>query len=143
MVEFIGRAISHTAALEVDVAARLQDLWQVRLEEARSAPAEHRHELAAFGWWFANRSVDATWRLDQLLDVLRLVGSVQPNVEVVTHLAQLVNEHPRTCAEALSLMIRGDETSWWVHGRPMRFEPCSTQPLTTPIPTHARRRATR
>jgi hypothetical protein len=115
-MEFIGQTISHAGELEVDVATRIQDLWGLRLEEARSAPTDYRHELAAFGWWFANASVDATWRLDQLLEVLRLVGSVQPNLEVVTHLAELADEHPRACAEALGLMIRGDETSWWVHG---------------------------
>jgi hypothetical protein len=116
IIEFVGRALSHTEALEDSVATRLQDLWTLRLVEARHAPEEHRRELSAFGWWFGNAFFDATWRLDQLLDVLRLVGSVQPDFEVVTQLAELAQAHPRACADALNMMVLGDETSWWVHG---------------------------
>jgi hypothetical protein len=116
VIEFIGRAINQTVALEADIATRLQGLWKRRLEEARASPQEHQRELTAFGWWFANDSVEAEWRLAHLLEVLGLIGAVQPDYEVVTHLARLVDAHPRESAKALSLMVQGDETSWWVHG---------------------------
>ena len=116
VIEFVGRAVGHAPMLEEPVATRFRDLWRLRLEEGRAAPDEHRAELAAFGWWFANDAFDADWRLGNILEVLRLVGFVQPDFEVVAHLARLATDHPRACAEALALMIRGDETSWWVHG---------------------------
>jgi len=101
-----------------EVLNRLKMLWEQRLAaaQASASPASHAAELAAFGWWFASAKFDNTWAIDQLLEVLRLVGKVDADRRVVERLAVLVVDMPRQTVKCLHRIVEGDEKRWNILG---------------------------
>lgn len=108
--DFIGRSLRKTEELRQDVADRLQDLLERRLDAIRriSKPAVRRDaaaELQSWGWWFSSGRFETSWALDRLLDVLDLAGSIEPDRFVAQELNRLVESHPAEVALALRRMI--------------------------------------
>jgi hypothetical protein len=96
---------------------RLKMLWAQRLTVARAdpSPTSHAAELAAFAWWFASAKFDNAWALNQLTEVLKLVGKVDVDHKVVERLAALAADMPRQAVQCLRLMVEGDTEGWRVH----------------------------
>ena len=61
-----------------EILDRLQALWERRLTvvQATTPPTSHAAELTSFGWWLASAKFDNAWALNQLTEVLKLVGKV-------------------------------------------------------------------
>lgn len=118
-LEFVGQSLPDTnEVIEPQILNRLQLLWEQRLRAARTAtpPAFHATELAAFGWWFASGKFDDSWAIEQLRDVLKLVGKVEPDHLVIKRLATLTDAMPVLAVECLRLIIEGDKKGWDICG---------------------------
>jgi hypothetical protein len=115
-LEYIGRSLRDVqGGIPSDVAKRLMRLWEYRLA-AIAAPATARTEIKAFGWWMESAALDAGWRVRQLLEVLRLAGSVDADYLVVRALATLGDEQLQDALRSLILIISADTDGWGVHG---------------------------
>ncbi|MEQ9373515.1 MAG: hypothetical protein RIG63_31500 [Coleofasciculus chthonoplastes F3-SA18-01] len=115
-LEFVGRSLHQTKeAIEPDILNRIQLLWQQRLETARTEPASHTNELAAFGWWFNSGKFDETWAIEQLAEVLKLGVQVEEFL-VSKRLATLAPKMPQSVIECLSLMIETAKNAWHIYG---------------------------
>ena len=94
---------------------RLKKLWGLRLAAAQTSPAAHHAELSAFSWWFTSGKFDDEWALNQLCNVLRLIGTIQHYLMVPERLAEVASNHPSLAVECLRLMIEGEKEGWHIH----------------------------
>lgn len=112
-----GRRLHDTEEnIPSEILGRLKALWEQRLTTAQddTSPASHAVELAAFSWWFASAKFDNAWALNQLTEVLKLVGKVDVDHKVVERLAALATEMPMQTVQCLRLMVEGDTEGWRV-----------------------------
>jgi hypothetical protein len=117
-LEFIGRSLHNTKEpVDSEVIQRLQRLWARRLQALRPAESSalEKEELKAFSWWFASSKFPDAWSIEQLDEVLRLCGSVEPDHLVVERLAELAASFPAKAVECLALIVGGDKSGWGVH----------------------------
>lgn len=118
-LSFVGRALHETKdAIPVKVLQRLKKLWENRLAAAKEAPApdSHKHELAAFGWWFVSGKFDDQWAMTHLAEGLKIAGKADPDHLVVERLAALVQRFPEEAVQCLEAVVRGDREGWSVYG---------------------------
>ncbi len=97
---------------------RLRNLWHTRLEHAKRAPtiAEFAGELGEFGGWYASGRFGEEWALEQLAEVLRLTGKVEPGREVARHLARTSEGLLGKALRCLEAMVKGDTEGWGILG---------------------------
>ncbi len=117
-IEFIGRSLDRTAdPIEPAVLDRLQRLWVWRFEQARRDPASHQAELRAFGWCFGSSKFGAGWAVENLLGVLRLTHSIDPDFQVLERLPDYAAAFPIEVLECVRLLVEGQtshiELSSW------------------------------
>jgi hypothetical protein len=117
-IEFIGRSLDRTnGPIEPIVLDRLQRLWVWRLEQARRDSAASQTELKAFGWCFGSGKFDAQWAIENLLGVLRLTNSIDPDFQVLERLPDYAAGFPIEVLECVRLLIEGEtsnvELSGW------------------------------
>ena len=116
-LDFVGTSLRNTrGAVPAEILQRLQKLWTSRLEVVRaSGPSSpQKEELTAFGWWFASKRFPDSWSIDQVLEVLRIAGSIEPDHSVVERLAELAGSMPAKAIECLALIVEGDKEGWGV-----------------------------
>jgi hypothetical protein len=115
-VEFLGRVQRDSKDLTPEHCERLQALWESRIAAARSTGRdERRAELEQFGWWFASDSCNEEWRLRQLIETLKLTGSIENDSLVLEKLRTVATAQPVEAIEALELMIDEPKDRWLVH----------------------------
>lgn len=95
-------------ALTVDVATRLQALWERWSAVARKLPPEDgRAVLTGFGWWFASGKLDSSWSLSQFRSTLEMVFDPQPDFLIAERLSALVRNNASVVLDVLECMIQG------------------------------------
>lgn len=115
---YIGRSLYKTPEqIPRDVAKRLMELWEVRLAKASAADdiEEHVGEIAAFGWWFASGKLSQKWSMDQLREVISVIGRVEAGHLVVQQLASLTERFPKESVALLAAMVETDKKGWGLH----------------------------
>jgi hypothetical protein len=116
-LNFIGRSLRNAKeAIPKEIADRLKELWEKRVEAGRKQPAGSAEELKEYGWWFASSKLDDGWSIDQLLEALRLAKRVEPDHLVVERLVGIARIMPRQSIQALEMIIDGDPKGWGVLG---------------------------
>lgn len=114
-LSFIGQSlINSKEPFPTEILEKFEALWVVRLREAQdsSNSLPRTKELAAFGVWFASAKFDDTWAITNLIETLKLSGSVEAYHLVIERLAELSPRMPRSAVECLALMIEGDREGW-------------------------------
>ncbi len=117
-MDFIGR-ILQDAVISEEILNRLMSFWEYRLAgiKASDSPSSHESEIAAFGWWFVSGKFEDDWALNQLTEVLRMVGTVDlVDREVVERLADLTSLRPKQVVTCLRFMVEGAKESWRIQG---------------------------
>ena len=74
------------------------------------------NELIEFGWWFVSKRSNDNWSIDQLLEVLKITKTIDPDLWVVERLAELSVTMPRKTVQCLGLIVDGDEKGWGILG---------------------------
>jgi hypothetical protein len=118
-LEFIGRSLYHTKdPVPSKILQRAKLQWERRLAIAKgtSKPAEHKGEMAAFGWWFISGKFDDNWAFNQLAEALKIAGKIDPDHIVVERLAALVNVMPKQAVQCLEAIVKGDREGWGIYG---------------------------
>jgi hypothetical protein len=117
VIEFIGTSLHNTSgAIAPEAIERLKKLWTERLNLvcAAGATASQAEELIDFGWWFASRKFPDQWSIEQLFELLKIAGRVEPDFLVVERLAELSALMPVRAVECLAKIIEGDKDGWRV-----------------------------
>ena len=96
---------------------RLKRMFETRLAAARATPGAHRKELEQFGSWFASGRFGDEWSLRQLVEVLRLVGSAEPDSLVMGQLVKLAGAYPVPVLECVRLMVESADEYWKIEAR--------------------------
>lgn len=124
IMTFIGRNLKGTDVVPKEIIERLASLWLWRFEAAVRSSDLHNYaaELAHFGWWFLSGKFDERWAVTQILSVLRLVHTIDPEVFVVGRLGDLASEMPAEAIECLDLIIRTPDGTgrFWYGGGEVR-----------------------
>jgi hypothetical protein len=116
-LSFIGRALRDTpGSASREVLNRLVMLWHERLAAASRDPVKGGQELKEFGWWFVSNQMGDEWSVAQLIEVLRIAETIDPDFMVVDELARISTSMPRQCVDALSMIVRGDKKGWAILG---------------------------
>jgi hypothetical protein len=118
--EFIGRSLANTPdPIEPIVLDRLQSLWVWRFEQAKLDPTNHQAELRAFGWLFGASKFKAGWAVENLLSVLRLTKTIDPDYQVLERLPDYADGFPIEVLDCVRLLLGGQpsliELSCWDH----------------------------
>jgi len=116
-LDFVGTSLRNTkGAVPAEILQRLQKLWARRLEFVRTGGSSSplKEELTAFGWWFASKKFPDSWSVDQVLQVLRIAGAIEPDHLVVERLAELSALLPAKAVECLALIVECDKDGWAV-----------------------------
>ena len=104
-------------SIEPNVIRRLQDLWVWRFNQALGDPTTHQAELRAFGWCFGSSKFEQRWAVENLLGVLKLTHSIDPDFQVLERLPDYVSEFPIDVLQCIRLLIEGQtshiELSSW------------------------------
>lgn len=117
-LRFIGQALRRTEeAIPPEILERLKNLWEMRLENAKSAQQslDHMHEMAAFGWWFVSDKFDRDWAMAQLLESLRLAKRTDPDHWVLEHLIRTVKTHPVQSVQCLKIIVEECREMWTLY----------------------------
>ena len=110
--EFIGRSLANTPEpIQSVVLDRVQVLWDWRIGQARLDPISHQAELRAFGWLFSASKFGERWAIDNLLSVLRLTKTIDPDDQVVECLPNYAARFPIEVLDCVRLLIEGQNSS--------------------------------
>lgn len=94
---------------------RLMILFDKLLESAVTSLDLFRVELKQFGWWFDSDKFPIEWRLSRLIEVLTIVGEVEPDLAVASKLAEASAADPLGAIKAIFAMVKGDRRGWSIH----------------------------
>jgi len=115
-VRFLGHGLSADRDWPSDVLERARAFWDWRLAAVRSSAETAMRELAAFGSWLAAECLPPEWRVERGLEVLRLVGRLDPPWDAAEKLEGLFSAAPGGVLECLRLLVEGSEGTWDMHG---------------------------
>jgi hypothetical protein len=99
-----------------EVVERLKKFWTWRLDVLRAAgaAAPQMEEVRDFGWWFASRKFPDERSIEQLSELLKITGRIEPDHLVVERLAELSEAMPAKAVECLAMIVEGDKDGWGV-----------------------------
>ena len=116
-LKFIGQGLRKAKeTVPPVILKRLQSLWDSRLAAAHLDPANHRSEMAAFGWSFVSEKFNDEWAMKQLAEALRIAQKTDVDHMVVQRLAALVQTIPLETVHCLELIVKGDLEGWSIYG---------------------------
>jgi hypothetical protein len=117
VVTTIGISLQNASGpVAPEIVERLQKLWLRRLVTAHAGGLvpSHADEIKDFGWWFGSKKLPDLWGIDQVFEVLRIAGSIEPDHLVVERLSELAVSMPAKAVECLAMIIEGDKNGWGV-----------------------------
>jgi hypothetical protein len=94
---------------------RLQDFieWRIKQAKCNTANVQQFSDLKYFSWLFASGKLDDRWSMAKLVDVLKLLGTVNHCEEFLNRLESLAPVMPREAVECLNLMANGSKALEW------------------------------
>lgn len=108
--KFIGQILKRNYRKNLnEIIERVKELWNIRFNTIKQAPNEHLDELKSFGWLFITDKFDISWQINQLEEVLKLTGKIEPIHDVIEKLTKVVSSFPKETVECLRYIIEGDE----------------------------------
>ena len=113
----IGWALSDHAQLSKEFLDRLTMLWEWLTGQIDLAtdPTLHKAELRGFGAWFGSGKFDDAWALEQLRKVLILDAQVEAGDQVISRLAEVVDQFPVEALQCAILLVRGATKRWMLN----------------------------
>ncbi len=113
VIHEIGRALSGSEDIPVDVVQRTMQLWEDRLASALEADeGETEEEMGALVWWFEPECFESNWLFEQFLAAAEHVSWIDAPYRVMDRLVQEVAAHPVLTLKVLRILIDKDQ---WGH----------------------------
>lgn len=99
--------------IEDELRQRLQNFLEWRINRAKdsSTEIEQPSDLKYFGGIFASGKLDAQWAIAKLLDVLKLLKTVDDSREFLNRLKDLASVMPQEAVQCLSYLADGNQAS--------------------------------
>jgi len=116
-IGFLGRIVRGDEELAEDVVERLMLLWDRYWTGPGRKDAEEKPEAQLFGTWFLCDQFPGEWRLDRLEDFSKATQRVEPDHEVLGHLAEVARTDIGASVRILDRVVRGDREGWRIHMR--------------------------
>lgn len=118
-INFIGfrlyKADEREREVTDDELKRLIELWEYVVALVKKDDSK-KEALEDFGTWFASGKFDDDWSLDQLLEALKIAGSVDLDFAVLERLEKLVVTHPAKAVGIIDAMVDGATRDRWAIG---------------------------
>lgn len=118
-INFIGfrlyKADQNGLEVTEEELTRLAVLWEYVAALVKKDDSK-KEALEDFGTWFASGKFDDDWSLDQLLEALKLAGSVDLDFAVLERLEKLVSAHPAKAVGIIDAMVDGATRDRWAIG---------------------------
>lgn len=115
-IDAVGRRLYREARPSEPTLDRLRALWESRLgasgKPEPTALEERRAELSHFGRWFLSGHFDDSWALDQVIEVARLCGTVEPDSLVTARLAAVATRETARALSAAEFLVAGATVTW-------------------------------
>lgn len=113
LIHEVGRALSGSEDIPVDVVERSMQLWDDRLAAASEAEdGESEAEMGALVWWFEPECFASSWLFEQFLAAAEHVTWIDAPYRVMDRLVQGVAAHPALTLKVLRILIDKDQ---WGH----------------------------
>jgi hypothetical protein len=115
MQHFSWRLLYGDFKVDDELRQRLQNFIQWRIEQAKcnTANVQQFSDLKYFSWLFASGKLDDQWSMSKLVDVLKLLGTVNQCEKFLERLESLAPVMPQEAVECLSLMANGSKALEW------------------------------
>ena len=118
-INFIGfrlyKADENKLEISDEELKRLAELWEYVVALVKEDDSK-KEALEDFGTWFASGKFDDDWSLDQLIEALKLAGSVDLDFAVLERLEKLVAVHPAKAVNIIDAMVDGATRDRWAIG---------------------------
>lgn len=118
-INFIGFRLYKSEKKSVDITdealVRLKELWGYVVVLVKKDDSK-KEALEDFGTWFASGKFEDDWSLDQLLEALKIAGSVDLDFAVLERLEKLVASHPAKAVGVVNAMVDGATRDRWAIG---------------------------
>jgi hypothetical protein len=119
VINFIGFRLYKADKSEREVIdeelKRLAELWEYVVALIKKDGSK-KEALEDFGTWFASGKFGDDWSLDQLLEALKIAGSVDLDFAVLERLEKLVTTHPAKAVGIIDAMVDGATRDRWAIG---------------------------
>lgn len=113
VIHEVGRALSGSDDIPVDVVQRSMQLWEDRLASALEGDeGESEAEMGALVWWFEPECFDSNWLFEQFLTAAEHVAWIDAPYRVMDRLVREVAAHPALTLKVLRVLIDKDQ---WGH----------------------------
>lgn len=113
-IEFVGFSLQKTETpIPPEIIDKLKTLWLHRLNIVKEQHPDDVTELIPFWRWFNSEKFDDEWAINQMIEVLRLRGRIEPEILITKRLAKLSSQMPSETITCLSFIL-GGEKEWWV-----------------------------
>ncbi len=115
MRNFGWRLLYGNFEIDDELRLRLQDFLEWRIDQAKDFTTNVKQfsDLKYFGWIFASGKLDDQWAISKLVDVLKILGTVNHCREFLERLESLATVMPQDAVQCLSLMADGNEALEW------------------------------
>lgn len=119
VINFVGFRLYKADEREREVTeeelVRLVDLWQYVLALVKDDDSK-KEALEDFGTWFASGKFEDGWSLDQLLEALKIAGSVDLDFAILERLEKMAASHPAEAVGIIDAMVDGATRDRWAIG---------------------------
>lgn len=119
VINFIGFRLYKADENKLDISdaelKRLMKLWYYVVALVREDTIK-KEALEDFGTWFASGKFDDNWSLDQLLEALKLAGSVDLDFAVLARLEKLAASNLSKVVNIINAMVDGTTRDRWAIG---------------------------
>ena len=115
MQNFSWRLLYGDFKVDDELRQRLQNFLAWRIDQAKASEikVERPSDLKYFSWIFASGKLDDQWAIAKLVDVLKLLGTVDHCREFLKRLESLASAMPRHIVQCLCLIADGSEALDW------------------------------
>ncbi len=118
MRHFSRRLLYQNFEVDDKLRQRLQNFLEWRIDQTKDFKAivKQSSELKYFSWIFASGKLEDQWAIAKLVDVLKLLGTVEQcrgGEQFLKHLESLAPVMPQKTLRCLCLMVNGSEALEW------------------------------
>ncbi len=110
----VGNWVNGVKEMASDLRARYVNYWNSRLEKAKTTDnlSFFEDELNNFGWWVKSKHLRPEWILDQIHEVVSLIGKIDPDYQVVEFMEEHAQVNMLKSLECIELIFKGEKEGW-------------------------------
>jgi len=110
----VGHWVTGEKEMPSDVLNRYTKFWRSRLEQAKASDnlSVYEEELNNFGLWAKSRHLKPEWVLEQIHEVVSLIGKIAPDYQVAEFMEEHAEVDMQKSLECIERIFKGDKEGW-------------------------------